>query len=95
MQENTTIAAVDLGSNSFRLQLGRVADDQFYPLDSLREAVRLGAGLTPEKRLDEAAQSRAIDALKRFGERLRERFIAWKSEDHAHLITPVAQRRPL
>jgi exopolyphosphatase / guanosine-5'-triphosphate,3'-diphosphate pyrophosphatase len=71
MQENTTIAAVDLGSNSFRLQLGRVADDQFYPLDSLREAVRLGAGLTPEKRLDEAAQSRAIDALKRFGERLR------------------------
>ncbi|HZP92860.1 MAG TPA: exopolyphosphatase [Burkholderiales bacterium] len=71
MQENSTIAAVDLGSNSFRLQLGRVVDDQIYPLDSLREPVRLAAGLTADKRLDDAAQSRAIDALKRFAERLR------------------------
>jgi exopolyphosphatase/guanosine-5'-triphosphate,3'-diphosphate pyrophosphatase len=71
MQEHPTIAAVDLGSNSFRLQVGRVVDDQIYPLDSLREAVRLAAGLTPEKHLEEAAQARAVDALKRFGERLR------------------------
>lgn len=71
MQEHSTIAAVDLGSNSFRLQVGRVVDEQVYPLDSLRETVRLGAGLTPDRRLDEAAQARAIDALKRFGERLR------------------------
>lgn len=71
MQEHLHIAAVDLGSNSFRLQVGRVIDDQIYPLDSLRETVRLAAGLTPEKHLDEAAQARAVDALKRFGERLR------------------------
>lgn len=45
--------------------------DQLYPLDSLREPVRLAAGLTPEKRLDEASQERAIECLKRFGERLR------------------------
>ena len=38
------VAAVDLGSNSFRLQVGRVVEDQIYPLDSLREAVRLAAG---------------------------------------------------
>ncbi|MFO1320359.1 MAG: exopolyphosphatase [Burkholderiales bacterium] len=65
------LAAVDLGSNSFRLQVGRVADDQIYPLDSLREVVRLAAGLSADKRLDEAAQQRALGALKRFGERLR------------------------
>ena len=40
-QTGLHIAAVDLGSNSFRLQLGRVDDDQIYPLDSLREPVRL------------------------------------------------------
>ena len=33
--------------------------------------VRLGAGLNKDKRLDEASQQRAIDCLRRFGERLR------------------------
>jgi len=66
-----TVAAVDLGSNSFRLQVGRVVDDQIYPLDSLKDPVRLAAGLTPEKYLDAAAQDRALAALARFGERLR------------------------
>jgi exopolyphosphatase / guanosine-5'-triphosphate,3'-diphosphate pyrophosphatase len=65
------IAAVDLGSNSFRLQVGRVAGNLIYPLDSLKESVRLAAGLSPEKVLDGPSQLRAIDALSRFGERLR------------------------
>lgn len=65
-----TVAAVDLGSNSFRLQVGRVVDDQIYPLDSLKEPVRLASGLTADKRLDEPAQARALEALRRFGERL-------------------------
>jgi exopolyphosphatase/guanosine-5'-triphosphate,3'-diphosphate pyrophosphatase len=69
--EYTTIAAVDLGSNSFHCQIARVDGDQTYPLDSLREAVRLGAGLDDEKNLDEASQGRAIHCLQRFGERLR------------------------
>ena len=67
----STLAAVDLGSNSFHLQVARVVGDQIYPLDSLREPIRLGAGLNREKRLDEDSQSRALDCLKRFGERLR------------------------
>src|SRR5258706_15128085 len=71
METFSTIAAVDLGSNSFRLQVGRVVDDQIYPLDSLREPVRLAAGLTADKTLDDAAQARAIECLTRFGERLR------------------------
>ena len=65
------IAAVDLGSNSFRLQVGRVVGNLIYPLDSLKESVRLAAGLTEQKSLDAPAQTRALDALSRFGERLR------------------------
>ncbi len=71
MREYSTLAAVDLGSNSFRLQVARVVGKQLYPLDSLGEMVRLAAGLTADKRLDEDAQARALDCLKRFGERLR------------------------
>ena len=66
-----TVAAVDLGSNSFRLQVGRVVDDQIYILDSMKEPVRLASGLTADKRLDPAAQTRALEGLRRFGERLR------------------------
>jgi exopolyphosphatase/guanosine-5'-triphosphate,3'-diphosphate pyrophosphatase len=70
------LAAVDLGSNSFRLIVGRVeetdAGSQIYQVDALREPVRLGAGLSREKMLDRASQVRGWDALKRFGERLRD-----------------------
>lgn len=66
-----TIAAVDLGSNSFRLQVGRIVDNQIYPLDSLKSAVRLASGLDANKMLDTAAQHRALEALALFGERLR------------------------
>ena len=68
--EYSTLGAVDLGSNSFHLVVGRVVDDQIYPLDSLKETVRLGSGLTEDKQLDSLAQDRAIAALKRFSERL-------------------------
>ncbi len=65
------IAAVDLGSNSFRLQVGRIVANQIYPLDGLKEPVRLAAGLKADKRLDADAQARGVDALARFAERLR------------------------
>ncbi len=66
------VAAVDMGSNSFRLQVGRIVGNQIYPLDGLKETVRLAAGLTPDKTLDAASQQRALEALSRFGERLRD-----------------------
>ena len=69
------LAAVDLGSNSFRLLIGRVvkapAGTQVYPLDSLKETVRLASGLTREKNLDADSQQRALIVLERFGDRLR------------------------
>ncbi len=66
-----TLASVDLGSNSFHLQVARVVDGQIFPLDALREPVRLGAGLNPEKILSAESQQRALDCLARFGQRLR------------------------
>ncbi|MGH8689532.1 MAG: exopolyphosphatase [Burkholderiales bacterium] len=71
MARHDTLAAVDLGSNSFHLEIGRVVDGQIYPLDAVRETVRLGAGLTAEKRIDRARQALALEALAKFGERLR------------------------
>lgn len=71
MADQSTIAAVDLGSNSFHCQIARVDGEQFFPLDSLREPVRLGAGLGKDKKLDDESQERALACLARFGERLR------------------------
>ena len=72
MNEYSILAAVDLGSNSFKLQVARVVDGQIYPLDALKEPVRLAAGVDADKHLDAASQQRALDCLKRFGERLRD-----------------------
>jgi exopolyphosphatase / guanosine-5'-triphosphate,3'-diphosphate pyrophosphatase len=71
MARHDTLAAVDLGSNSFHLLVGRIVDGQVYPLDTLREQTQLGAGLTADKRLDRASQARALEALAQFRERLR------------------------
>jgi exopolyphosphatase/guanosine-5'-triphosphate,3'-diphosphate pyrophosphatase len=68
------LAAVDLGSNSFRLSIGRVVQQdgvaQIYAIDRLKESVRFAAGLNEQKYIDEEAIQRAIAVLKRFGERL-------------------------
>ena len=71
MQEYDTLAAIDLGSNSFHLQVVRVVDGQIYELDAIKETVRLAAGFDADKRLSEAAQETALACLNRFGERLR------------------------
>ncbi len=72
---NHLIAAIDLGSNSFRLLIGRVVTEagiaQVFPVDRMKETVRLAAGLRTDKVLDDAAVDRAVAVLERFGERLR------------------------
>ncbi len=65
------LATVDMGSNSFRLQISRVVDDQLYTLDSLKDTVRLGGGLQDDKTLDSETLQRALACMGRFGERLR------------------------
>lgn len=66
-----TLAAVDLGSNSFHMIIARVAAGQLHTLDRLREMVQLGTGLDKKNQLSEAVQQRAIECLQRFGQRLR------------------------
>ena len=67
----TTLAVVDMGSNSFRLELGRVEGDQIFRLDTWRETLRLGAALDDDGRITPRAQRAALACLARFGERLR------------------------
>ena len=71
MPSYPTLAAIDLGSNSFHLQVGRVEGEQLFYLDAIKESVRLAGGLTAAKYLDAASQQRALTCLARFGERLR------------------------
>ena len=64
-------AAVDLGSNSFHLLVARTDGRALAVVDRLREMVQLGAGLDRSGRLTRAARARALDCLRRFGQRLR------------------------
>ena len=66
-----SVAAVDLGSNSFHLIVARVSSGEPVVVDRLREMVQLASGLDSSKRLAEKARNRALDCLRRFGERLR------------------------
>jgi len=72
VQQQPILAAVDLGSNSFRLQIARAEGEQLYMLDGLREPVRLAAGLTDQNFLDTDTQQRALTTLGLFAERLRD-----------------------
>ena len=65
------LAAIDLGSNSFHLVIGKVVDGHLDVVDRLREPVRLAAGLDEHKRLRRDAIERALACLGRFGQRLR------------------------
>ena len=64
------LGAVDLGSNSFRVEVGRVVDDQILTESYWKETVRLAAGFDEKGFLTEEAQKRALNALSRFKEKL-------------------------
>lgn len=67
------LATIDLGSNSFHMIVVQIdAFGQVTILDRLREPVRLGGGLDAKGNLSLEAQQRAVDCLRRFGERIRD-----------------------
>ena len=70
MQNGTLLAALDLGSNSFRLEIGRYHAGHIERVEYLKETVRQGNGLDEEKNLSQAAMERGWDCLARFAERL-------------------------
>lgn len=61
--QNSTIAAIDIGTNSVHMVVARVAKDGFDVVTTEKEIVRLGEG--GHDRLSEAAVERAVDALRR------------------------------
>jgi exopolyphosphatase / guanosine-5'-triphosphate,3'-diphosphate pyrophosphatase len=65
-----TLAVVDLGSNSFRLEIARVEGGQIYRQDTWRETLRFGAGLDEQGRITGPAIKAALECLARFRERL-------------------------
>ena len=63
-------AAIDLGSNSFRLEIGRLENGLLRRIEYLKDTVRQGNGLDAEHRLSAEAMERGWACLARFGERL-------------------------
>jgi exopolyphosphatase/guanosine-5'-triphosphate,3'-diphosphate pyrophosphatase len=59
-------AAVDLGSNSFRLHVGKHDGEAIRVLKSVREPIRLAAGLDDQGNLTPAAMQAALACLKNF-----------------------------
>ena len=71
MNDGTLLAAVDLGSNSFRLEIGRYQSGHIERVEYLKEVVRQGNGLDEAKNLNLLAMERGWECLSRFGERLQ------------------------
>jgi exopolyphosphatase / guanosine-5'-triphosphate,3'-diphosphate pyrophosphatase len=69
--DSPTLAAVDLGSNSFHLIVAKYEHGQLQVIDRLREMVQLAAGLDDHGDLDPDARTRAVACLERFGQRVR------------------------
>lgn len=65
-------AAVDLGSNSFRLHVAQMRPDGIEVVRSARDPVRLGAGLDVHNRLTPAAIETALASLHGFARLLSE-----------------------
>lgn len=70
MQDMNRLAAVDLGSNSFRLEIGKAEHGRFCRTDYLKETVRQGGGLDADVNLTPQAMQRGWECLARFGEHL-------------------------
>ncbi len=70
--DERTVAALDLGSNSFHMVVARRDGGRLHVVDKLRERVALAAGLDASGRLTDAAAERALACLERFGQRLHD-----------------------
>ena len=69
-ENSRLLGAVDLGSNSFRVEVGRVDGDRIITESYWKETVRLAGGIGPDGAFTADVQKRALDALRRFREKL-------------------------
>lgn len=72
MRNGTLLAAIDLGSNSFRLEIGRYDHGQIQRVEYLKETVRQGNALDDKRNLSDEAMQRGWECLSRFSERLQQ-----------------------
>ncbi len=70
MPSHRLLAAIDLGSNSFRLEIGQELGGHITRVQYLKETVRQGGGLDPDRNLQTQALQDGWDCLARFAERL-------------------------
>jgi exopolyphosphatase/guanosine-5'-triphosphate,3'-diphosphate pyrophosphatase len=70
MDNGSLLAALDLGSNSFRLEIGQLDHGLIRRTEYLKDIVRQGNGLDDEGNLSAEAMQRGLDCLARFAERL-------------------------
>lgn len=67
-----TVAAIDLGSNSFHMVIAQVDNGEVRIIDRLREQVQLAAGIDAGGHLGAKAIKRGVACLERFGQRLEQ-----------------------
>ena len=70
MKNGTLLAAIDLGSNSFRLEICRFNNGLFQRYEYLKEAVRQGSGLDQDRNLSLSSMEKGWECLARFAEKL-------------------------
>jgi len=87
LPEGSTLAALDLGSNSFHLVLARKIKGELSLLKRLGEKVQLAAGLDEQGYLSEAAQQRGLDCLERMAP-----FVQGVDECHVRIVGTNALR---
>ncbi len=66
-----SIAAIDLGSNSFHLLVARPMNKGIQVIDQDKEMVRLASGLQADRSIDSETKERALECLSRFGQHIR------------------------
>jgi exopolyphosphatase/guanosine-5'-triphosphate,3'-diphosphate pyrophosphatase len=65
-----TLAAIDMGSNSFHMVVARLVHGEIRTIEKMGEKVQLGDGLDSKNCLTEEAQERGLECLRRFAQRL-------------------------
>ena len=70
MKNESLLAAIDLGSNSFRLEICKYSHGLIQRVSYIKETVRQGSGLDENRNLSNAAMERGWECLSRFAERL-------------------------
>ena len=66
-----TLAAIDLGSNSFHMVVANIVDGNIVVVDRIRDSVRLAAGLDKNRNITTEARDRALECLRQFGQRIK------------------------